>query len=1107
MRQLVIISVIQFLSFLVYSQNSDYTFEHITTDQGLSQTSVHAVFKDSRGFMWFGTLDGLNKYDGYSFEVFRPVKNDTTSLPGNRITYINEDLKGNLWVGTTKGLSILDVKTYKFKTLNIRRDNFRGKSVTTINVYKDSTIYVGTTTGFSIYYMKENRFQYFTLNPEDPNSLNNVFVNDILRTRDDKVYISTRHDNIQLFDQYEYNFTDISYKEKYFGSNRQKKLFEDTYGKIWIGAQAGGLHFYDPSTGQSVLFDESPDGIHSRNTHGGFNISNNNELWIGTRGGVYGGGINILNLNDHSFSYLYQDLKDVNSLSNNSITTIYIDDEDIYWVGTFGGGVNVWNKHKTKFKTYKHDPFDTNSLSKNPIISIFEDSKGRIWFGTDGAGMCYYDRYTDKFTRYTIEDGLSSNVVKCINEDVNGNILLGTFQGGFMVFNVEEGTFINYKTVKNDPTSIETNNVWNIFRDSRDRIWLSILNGPVDLFNAEDGTFEHLYFNEDEQEIPLRSPSLIIEDESGKLWTISQNSSIFIVNPDTRKAERLIGDPNDESKIASTDIRALALGKEYAWIGTNGAGLDRLNRMTKEVKHYTVDNGLPSNTITALMLDDSGNIWGSTTNGLFKFFPKNDSLKLFDITDGLQSKEFKANSFCKLRNGQMIFGGVNGFNIFHPDSIKDNPYIPSIVFTDFKILNKSVTYGSEKAFLKNHIDFTEKIVLNYKQSVFTINYSALNYTSTIKNQYRYKLIGFDKDWIEAGDQRFASYTNLDAGKYTFHVIASNNDGLWNMEGRKLLIKVKPPWWKTWFFRIFVVLLIAAIIYSGMQYRELQLKRDKQILEEKIKEGETEVNKQKSEIQEQQKILKEKELAERITNWVNQGMTTFGELISENRDNLENLSRKLISKLVSYVGATQGGLYVVKRDSENNEYLELEGSYAVDRKKLKNKIVKSGEGLVGTSFKLREVTEIDDLPDDYSVFSSGLGEKQVKHLVLIPIINNDLINGIIELTSFEKLDTNKVNFIKKLAESLSSTIQILVSSSEKSELLAQANEQAEELRAQQEEMRQNLEELTATQEEIDRIRKNDKKREQELLNREKQFVKKEKELQKKIAQLENKLGSS
>jgi len=1085
--------VIAFFNAVLLSQVTDYSFEHLTTDDGLSQTTVFKVFKDSKGYIWVCTQEGLNRYDGYSFKVFKFDPLDPNSIVGNKVNDIREDFDGNLWVATTSGLCVFNVKTENFKLID-KSKGFIGRNINSLYIYEDSTIYICHTQGLSIYHINEDRFDNY-IGDKDTNTVIAQNVTDIVRTRDNKVYIALVHDKIQMFDPVTKEFTDIDYKKKYFGFNKQKKIFEDIDGNIWIGSVKGGLHKYNPTTKESKVYGIE-EGFSSLNTHGGFNMANKDELLIGCRSSD--GGICKLNIRTDSITYIRRDLKNNILLKNNSITNIFIDDQGIFWFGTYGGGVNIMNKYRLKFKTHKHNPLNPNSVHENPLLCVFEDSNGRIWIGSDGRGVCYYDRHTETYKHYSTKDGIgiTSDVIKSIGEDAKGNILIGSFNGGLMILDEEKNKVKSYKSNKKNPGSIKTNNVWNIFRDSKNRIWLSILHGGLDLFEPEKGTFKHFDFAEDGRP-PLKSPSFILEDDAGKLWISTYNSGIYIFDTDKNEVEQLTHDPDDVNTLSSSDIRSMVFDNNYLWVGTNGSGLDRYDIITSNVKHYTTEDGLPSNSIMSLVNDENGIIWGSTTNGIFKFYTRNDSIKSFDIHDGLQGKEFKPNAFSKLKDGNIIFAGVNGFNLFHPDDIKNNEFIPPIVFSDFKINNESATFGSDDSLLKYHIDYINNIALTHKQSVFTIHYSAINYTSTTKNLYRYKLEGFDKDWIEAGHKRSASYTNLDPGKYVFRVIASNNDKIWNTKGRELYIRVKPPWWKTMIFKIFITLLLVTSVISGIKYREYKISRDKEILRKKISKGEEEVNKQKSEIEKQKIKLKEKEKAEKLANWTNKGMAIFGEIISENKDNLENLSRKLITQLVKYIHAAQGALYIAKKGKDNNEYLELEGYYAVDLDKIENKIIHPGEGLVGSCFKTKEVVEVDNVPEDYSVFSSGLGELQISNLLLIPIKSDEQANGVIEITSFEKLEQSKIEFIKKISDSLSSTIHILLSSNEKSKLLHSANLQAEELMAQQEEMYQHLEELAATQEEMERLRTNELKKEEE-------FTKKKEELLGKIAELESKV---
>lgn len=430
--------------------------------------------------------------------------------------------------------------------------------------------------------------------------------------------------------------------------------------------------------------------------------------------------------------------------------------------------------------------------------------------------------------------------------------------------------------------------------------------------------------------------------------------------------------------------------------------------------------------------------------------------------------------------------------MFDPSDFKKNEYIPPVYLTDFQLSYKSVQPAQKGSPLKQHIAFTDRIKLSHRQNMITINYVALNYMSPRKNQYECMLEGQEKEWQKMGTRQEATYTNISPGKYIFHVRASNNDGVWNTEGTRVKIVITPPWWKRWWFRIFIIMLIGYAVYTLIKMRSDAIKHDKLILQRKIDEGEFELQKQRNEIEQHKRDLLEQEKVSSEINWYNEGMTTLGDIISKNSHNPGEMAGKLISGLVEYVEANIGVLYIINEEGTDDQRLEILGSYALDKSRLK-KYFSGDEGYLGACYKEKKNIIIDNLPDNYAVVGSGLGQVSLKHLILVPLMLEEKINGIIELASLKKIADHKIELIRKIAENLSSQIEIIKVNEKMKNMFEELNAHTEELNAQKEEMQQNLEEMMATQEEMARMRKKDEEQDNVNTKKNEKLRKSESEL--------------
>lgn len=864
-----LITLITFLfNVAVYSQNSNSRFNRISVNDGLSQSNVECIFQDSQGILWIGTHDGLNKYDGYDFIVYKNDSKDKNSISGNRVMQIVEDRNGLIWISTyLNGVSTYNRVTDKFT--QYRHDPLNESSiisdyVRSVTIDKKGQIWASCYGGVSLYDKETDGFINYSGERLIGTGGNDLNIYSIVDYGNNEYIITAEKDALYVYNMKNHSSRKIDYQletENIITSNEKKFVLIDSKGEIWVYGLAHGIYQLNNNFEFLNYYGElSINYALSNNNIGSVIEVDKGIYWVGTDGG----GVNIIDQNTKSVSVLKHDPTYSFSISGNSIYNVFKDNRGIIWLGHFNNGISYYDKNADKFPAYFHNPDDINSISDKPVLAVFEDSKGRIWIGTDGGGLNLLNKLDNSFKHYIREEDkentLSTNVITAINEDSKGNLLLGTWNGGFMIFNPETEEVRSFKTDSKNETPIHSNHVWAIEEDKNGNIWLGLIGHSIDMYNPE--TEEVVNFGvESDNPNKVGHPYImtIFEDSDNNLWFGSEGGGVFkyLVDEDVMLTFEHDSD-NPNSLVDNTVLTIFEDSEGKIWMGTQSKGISIYN---PEDTTYTVVNkssGLPSDVIQGIIEDENNTFWISTTNGVSNYNPKDNSFRNYDIKDGLQSNEFKYNASLLDSEGLIYMGGMKGLNVFHPDSIKDNAVIPPIYFTGFDLFDVPVKIGDENSPLTKHISETDTIHLTFDQNVFTLSFVALNFTSTIKNQYAYKLIGFDNDYRLAVGDRKASYTNLDPGKYTFHVKASNNDNIWNEEGARLTIIISPPWWATWWFRVVVLGLSAYLIYFIIQFREKQAKETKRILESKIEDGEKLIQAKIKEVEKQKQEIKKRE---------------------------------------------------------------------------------------------------------------------------------------------------------------------------------------------------------------------------------------------------------
>ncbi len=834
------------------NSQENFQFRQVKVEDGLSQSTVNCMLQDRKGFLWFGSANGLNRYDGYNFSVFVNNSLDTTTISDNGILSLFEDKNGFIWIGTVGGV----LNKYDRKKGTFKRYHFTEETKTDRD--------------------PDEKYFDFPL-PYSRNSNNSITA--ISQDANGIFWIGTWGKGLIKFDpinnKYEY-FHHMKNQPSGFNSNRVKAIIQDVNGTLWVGTLGGGLYRLFTG-GKQIKFERYE---HKNNP---FSLSDNKiisllkdsdgDLWIGT----YGGGLNRLSKKAQAAEVSqakferFVNLPNKNSLSNNIVTSIIQDKKGLIWIGTFGGGVNRLNKPNKTFTVLKNNPQSPTTVSKNDILSLLEDSSGTLWIGTHlGKGLSILEHNTVKFRHVSRDihgaDGLNDDVVWALNEDENSVLWIGTYNGGLNKFDRKTGKFTYYKFDPNNPNSISDNHIRSIADDGNGSLWIGTYSGGLNKFNKSTGMFTRYSFllndstmqgsNQVQAILIDRSKNMwigtfggglykvdsvdwksnkirferfrhsdsdpfsindnriysITEDGDGILWIGTFGGGVNKFDPKTKRFISYKNIPGVESSIS--DNRVMTIYKDNfsnLWIGTYGGGLQKFDKRTEKFTRFNKKNLMSSSVVYGIVEDEKKNLWMSSDNGLFKFSLTTEIFTQYDLHDGLQSLEFSGGAYYKSRKGEMFFGGINGFNYFYPDSVKDNLFIPPIVISNVRIFNDPI------------LGETDSLELSYSQNFFSFEFAALDFTNPLDNQYAYILEGFDSDWHYVDSRRrIANYANLLPGEYIFRVRGSNNDGAWNNYGAKIFIRILPPIWRRWWFITASFILIAGLIFylSTVRFRSL-----------------------------------------------------------------------------------------------------------------------------------------------------------------------------------------------------------------------------------------------------------------------------------------------
>ncbi len=717
-------------------------FERISTGEGLSQATVTAILQDRTGFLWFGTQDGLNRFDGSGFEIFRNDPNDPGSLGNTWVQALLESPSGDIWIATRGG-------------------------------------------GLNRWLRDRDAFERWRHDPDDPTSVAADQQRALLRDGDDLLWVGTEESGLDRFDPASGGFTHFRHDRQdpaSLSDDRVRALLEDSSGRLWVGTDSG---------------------------------------------------LNLMRA-DGTFAHYRHDPGDLESLGNDRVDWLLEDRGGVLWIGTEGAGVSKWDPRKWLFSNDSVRPSDLGNAS---VLALTLDGAGRLWIGTAGGGVDVVDRESGELTRYrhdpTDPTSLSADLVTAMTTDRRGTVWVGTMSGGLNRFDAASGTFTRYRHDPARPDSLGHDGVMTLYEDPSGNLWAGTYGGGVNRLRSDGGFDRWRHDPDDPETLSNDRVTAFAARPDGTLWVGTFGGGVNWFDPASGRFVRVRNEPERPTSLSHNSVWMMLVDEDgVLWVGTQG-GLDRLVRFDEATgeahfRRYGVADGLAGQFVFAILPDREGNLWISTNSGLSRFDPRTETFKNYDASHGLQSDEFNMMAYARGRDGELFFGGILGFNSFYPERISENTTVPPVVLTSFSKLNRPVKLGRP-------ISDVEELVLDWRDSVISFEFAALDFTAPEKNQYRYMLEGFDDNWIDHGNRRRVTFTNLDPGTYTLRVQGSNNDGVWNQDGIALRLVIPPPFWATLWFRALVGLGAVGLVFLGYGLRTRAIRKRSSELEALVDE--------------------------------------------------------------------------------------------------------------------------------------------------------------------------------------------------------------------------------------------------------------------------------
>jgi ligand-binding sensor domain-containing protein/signal transduction histidine kinase len=806
--------IVLFIVFLLINKNvssQHYYFRHYQVEDGLSNSTVFTCLQDKKGFLWMGTKDGLNRFDGYTFKIFRNNPDDSLSIGSNWVRTLSEDKKGTLYVGTNKGLYRYNDTAENFVVINPS-----GGEVRDIKTDSEGNLW---------YILNYTLFKY---DPQDKKQRQYV-LNDhagatsVCLTKDNNIWISTSEGRLEKYNPVSDSFTayDVFAKSTHISSKWIEKIYSTSGGSILIGTSNNGVKLFDIVTKDCkdlLRYNSDKTDIYARD----FIQSSPDEYWIATESGIF-----IYNLKNETFTNLKKNYDDPYSISDNAVYTLCRDAEGSIWAGTYFGGLNYYPQKNSVFKKY-FPSYSKNALSGNAVREICQDRYGSFWIGTEDAGLNKLDVKSGLFTNYKPTGAKTDvsyyNIHGLLAND--NELWIGTFEHGLDVMDVRTGKVVRKYNVQNGKSGLIHNFIVTIYKTRSGEILIGTPAG-LQRYNALTDKFSLI------TEIPQSFIYSILEDSKGNIWASTIGNGVHYFNPVTGEKGNIRNEPGIENSLGSNSVNGLFEDSDHnIWFATEGGGLCQYDVLKKSIrKKYTSKKGFPANYIFKILEDDNKNLWVTTSKGLVKLNPKTGLFRTFTKNNGLLSDQFNYNSAFKSNDGSMYFGCLKGLISFKPSDFTNNTSQAPLFITGLQVNNKDLAIRRKGSPLTKSVIYSKKIVLNHNQSSFNIDFATLSFIAPEMSEYKYKMDGLYDDWIFLKTNRKVYFTDLHPGKYIFRVKGANSDGIWNNEETRLEIDILPPFWaSTLAFILYASIFSVAVYYAVYSYHNKTLEKSRRKME-------------------------------------------------------------------------------------------------------------------------------------------------------------------------------------------------------------------------------------------------------------------------------------
>ncbi len=811
-------------------------FDKLTIKQGLSQNTVLCMLQDPQGFLWLGTQDGLNRYDGHEFKTFFHQPDNPASLSDDYILSLSQGRDGSIWVGTFQGgLNRFDPQTEQFRAWHHDPNNPNSPSANRISDVleaSDGSVWLATWGGgVNRFWPEQNRFKRYMPHPDIPNSLPHHLAWAIVEDKDQQIWISTYGGGLAKYNASSDDFSVYRHQPDDPDSLSGDLLWDllvTQDNTLWIGTEDAGLNRFDPSTGHFIhyRYDQDDDSSLSNNIARTLMEDNQGHIWVGSYHGL-----NRLSVASGLFERFISDPLDLSSISGNIIYSLYQTRDNIIWVGAYAAGINKYNPALPRFGHIKRDANAPGSLSANAIWAITQDSHGTLWIGTDGGGLNRFDKSSGHYTVYRHQrdnpNSLMSDRIWSLQEDSFGYLWIGNFGAGVSKLHLATGQITHYPPSQQDPLALSNGRVMSMFEDSKGNLWLGTYIGLNRYLRNSDAFSRYVFDPKDPQSLSNDAILSINEDRAGYLWIGTYGGGLNKLDPNTMKFTRYQHDPADPNSLANNSVMATYQDEQGdIWVATYGGGLNKLNPQTDQFSLYDQAQGLVSTSLYAVLPDGHGNLWVSTNKGLSMFDKRTERFINFGPQDGLQSDEFNAGAYFKSPDGELYFGGINGYNHFYGENIARPVKNMPLVFTGLHLFNQPVSVQSQnhnkRPYLHQAVNFAQHIELSYRDSLFSFEFAALDFSAPKSHQFAYQLENFDQQWILTDHKlRRATYTNIPAGQYTLKVKVKNNGSDWSQNMAKIAITIHPPPWRTWwaYGGYVLILLLIAGSFAWQRYQK------------------------------------------------------------------------------------------------------------------------------------------------------------------------------------------------------------------------------------------------------------------------------------------------